>query len=159
MKRINLFLVSLGAAIIILAQCVKMQDNESDMANLLKTIEGFDKAWDDYDMGKALEFYSEHAIYLQQNREMMKGMAAIKKFYNSPSPKPEKWNLNRNKVEIKLEGNLAYEVVDQIITAKAEGSDLSSIPNKYIHIWEKQKDGTWKLKIDMNNSNQPPPEN
>ena len=27
----------------------------------------------------------------------------------------------------------------------------TTVLNKYIHIWKKQKDGSWKVLIDMNN--------
>jgi ketosteroid isomerase-like protein len=46
---------------------------------------------------------------------------------------------------------MAYEIVNQIVTFKLKEQESQTILNKYIHIWEKQKDGSWKVLIDMNN--------
>ena len=57
----------------------------------------------------------------------------------------------RDKIDIKVEGKLAYEIVNQIATVTNDHQETVKYLQKYIHIWKKQEDGKWKVIVDMFN--------
>jgi ketosteroid isomerase-like protein len=85
---------------------------------------------------------------------MLRGREAIRKAFEIEQ-KYEKLEFKRDKVEVSKKGNMAYEIVNQTVSFKYLNLDPQVEINKYIHIWEKQKDGSWKVLIDMNNSRKP----
>jgi uncharacterized protein (TIGR02246 family) len=109
-----------------------------------------DDAWNALDVNKIVGMFAENGTVLNNNSEMLRGREAIRKSFEI-EPKYEKFEFKRDKVEVKMEGNMAYEIVNQIVTFKLKEQESQTILNKYIHIWEKQKDGSWKVLIDMNN--------
>ena len=52
------------------------------------------------------------------------------------------WKKDREYLEIRVEGNIAYDV-------------FTTEKFKALHIWEKQSDGSWKIKYDMGMLNDP----
>ena len=43
------------------------------------------------------------------------------------------------------------------MTVQPEGMDPVEIPGKYVVVWRKAEDGTWKLHVDIFNTNVPTP--
>ena len=153
MKKIAVFF----CACIILFGCnhspkvdTSKQNEKTDMNQLMSAISENDNAWNALDVNKIVGMFSENGTVLNNNSEMLRGREAIRKSFEI-EPKYEKLEFKRDKVEVKMESNMAYEIVNQIVTFKLKEQESQTILNKYIHIWEKQKDGSWKVLIDMNN--------
>jgi uncharacterized protein (TIGR02246 family) len=125
--------------------------NDSTMDQLLSTITANDKAWDNLDVEKIVGMFAENGTLLNDNSEMLRGKEAIKKSFETLQ-KTQKIEFKRDKVEVSLKGNMAYEIVNQTVSFQYQGKEPQTELNKYIHVWEKQKDGSWKVLIDMNNS-------
>jgi uncharacterized protein (TIGR02246 family) len=130
--------------------CTSKQNEKTDMNQLMTAISENDDAWNALDVNKIVGMFAENGTVLNNNSEMLRGREAIRKSFEI-EPKYEKLEFKRDKVEVKMEGNMAYEIVNQIVTFKLKEQESQTILNKYIHIWEKQKDGSWKVLIDMNN--------
>jgi len=154
MKRNCLFLFIYLLLAVICLSCTSKKNEKSDMDQLLSVIAEFDIAWNNMNVEKIVEIFAEDGTFLGDGSEMLRGRDAIRKAFEMGSM-PEKIEFKRDKVEVKIEGNIAYEIVNQIVTSKYKDKESKTLLNKYIHIWKKQKDGSWRVLIDMNNMRTP----
>jgi uncharacterized protein (TIGR02246 family) len=113
-----------------------------------------DNAWNSFDVNKIAGMFAEEGTLLNDNSEILKGREAIRQSLEAWQ-KPTEFSFKRDKVEIKMEGNIAYEIVNQFVTFKYENQESQTEYNKYIHIWKKQGDGSWRVLIDMNDRRTP----
>jgi ketosteroid isomerase-like protein len=60
------------------------------------------------------------------------------------------------KAEMAGSGDLGYTYGNYVFTAKNKEGKLVSSYGKYTSIWKKQKDGQWKVVVDMGNSSPDP---
>jgi ketosteroid isomerase-like protein len=60
------------------------------------------------------------------------------------------------KAEMAASGDLGYTYGNYIYTAKNKEGKLVANYGKYTSIWKKQKDGQWKVVVDMGNSSPDP---
>jgi uncharacterized protein (TIGR02246 family) len=125
------------------------QKDTSEMTKFLAAVDAFDKAWDALDADKIVALFAEDATFLSENAPLLRGRKAIRESFSGP--RPEKLTFKRDKVEVRVEGDFAYEIVKQVVDSQMKGQAPTTTFNKYIHIWKKQKDGSWKVLIDMNN--------
>ena len=146
-------LVSFLIAIMCLS-CTSKQNEKREMDKLLSAISENDNAWNNLDVDKIVGMFAENGTLLNNNSEMLRGREAIRKSFENLQ-KTEKLEFKRDKVEVTLKGNMAYEIVNQTVSFKYQDKEPQTEINKYIHVWEKQKDGSWKILIDMNNMRKP----
>ena len=140
-----LFSICLSSPVLLAQAKVK----RGEMDKLRSAVDGLADAYNRLDVDKILGLYAEDATYLIEDAEMLRGKEAIRKYFSEALP--EKVQCKRDIIDLKIEGNLAYEIVNQVVTVQMKGQAAQTIPNKYIHIWKKQKDGSWKVLIDMFN--------
>jgi len=60
------------------------------------------------------------------------------------------------KAEMSASGDLGYTYGNYVYTAKNKDGKLVANYGKYTSIWKKQKDGQWKVVVDMGNSSPDP---
>jgi ketosteroid isomerase-like protein len=60
------------------------------------------------------------------------------------------------KADMSASGDLGYTYGNYIFTAKNKGGKVVVNHGKYTSIWKKQKDGQWKVVVDMGNSSPDP---
>jgi ketosteroid isomerase-like protein len=60
------------------------------------------------------------------------------------------------KAEMAASGDLGYTYGNYIFTAKNKDGKVVANYGKYTSIWKKQKDGQWKVEVDMGNSSPDP---
>jgi ketosteroid isomerase-like protein len=60
------------------------------------------------------------------------------------------------KAEMAVSGDLGYTYGNYVYTAKNKDGKLVANYGKYTSIWRKQKDGQWKVVVDMGNSSPDP---
>jgi uncharacterized protein (TIGR02246 family) len=150
----SLFIFVLPALLCL--SCNSKQKEQHDFDQLNVTITQLDNAWNNLDIEKIVGLFAEDGTLLNDQSEMLRGRDAIRKSFEMS--KPEKLEFKRDKVEVKMDGNFAYEIVNQVVTIKNKDEESKTFLNKYIHIWKKQKDGSWRVLIDMNNMRTPPSE-
>lgn len=123
-----------------------------EMQKLKEAIEDFKGAINSPDPEKMEEIWTDDAIFMPQGFEIIKGKKEV----------VEVWKRNikngfRTKdqkiIEIEISGDTGYEVATHFWTVKKEGEEIKWHSSKYVHIWKKQKDGKWKLHLDIWNVN------
>ncbi|WP_411827861.1 YybH family protein [Luteolibacter sp. AS25] len=126
------------------------RDNETELDSLTAAINEYESAWSSGDFLKVESFFTVDAKRLHTEPEVW-DRAAIKRYFeekaaevskNPETNPPADWKAGRKYIEIRVEGDIAYDI-------------FTTDSFKAMHIWERQADGSWKIKYDMGILNQP----
>jgi len=99
-------------------------------------------------------YYAQDAIVNPANAPAIKGHDAIIAFLkNSPPISDVKVDL----LEINGAGNIAYVYGAYTMVFTGPGGKPVSDKGKYVEVWKRQADGSWKVIIDTSNSDLPLP--
>lgn len=108
-------------------------------------------------LDKSVAFFDEKGAMLASNAPIADSKEAISKlltgFFALPDLKIS-WHVDR--ADVARSGDLGYTSGAYEMTFKdATGKPLSD-KGKYVTVWKKQKDGTWKVLLDIFNTDLPP---
>jgi uncharacterized protein (TIGR02246 family) len=110
------------------------------------------------DVEAYLSFFAEDALVLPPNAPMLTGKESMRKGLSEEMANPGfalSWQAS--KAEASRGGDLAYSIGTYQVTMKdAKGKPVTD-RGKYMTVWKKQPDGTWKGLVDMANSDLPAP--
>ncbi|MGJ8640487.1 MAG: YybH family protein [Opitutaceae bacterium] len=139
--------------VILMLAGVGCRDQAADMVALESAINEYESAWASGDFLKVESFFTDDAQRLHTEPEIW-DRAEIRRYFkeraaeagNSPRAEtPTDWKAGREYIEIRIEGDIAYDI-------------FYTDTFKAMHIWERQTDGSWKIKYDMGILNQSPEE-
>lgn len=123
---------------------------EADMA--------FEAAARTGNMETAMSMHTDDAMVFPPGQPMVSGQAALRALWTDMMSAPGfsiSWQVSGTSAA--ASGDLGYSWgTAQITMSGPDGMPMSS-QEKYVTIWRKQADGTWKVAVDMFNSNAPPP--
>lgn len=124
----------------------KATDNALALAN------ASEKDWAAY----AKAYYAPDAVILPPNASAVKGHEAIVSFFDSFPPLSD---VKFEQVEMDGIGGLAYVWGTYSLKMLPTGAETPiQDSGKFIEIWRKQKDGSWRVTLDIFNSDLPLPE-
>jgi uncharacterized protein (TIGR02246 family) len=115
---------------------------------------GYVEAYNRGDAAAAADFYTEDAKVLANNMEMVSGKQAIQEFWKTAMEMGVK-KMNLETVEVGYDGNLAYERGVSIVNIEPEGEQARTEKGKYLTVLKRQPDGSWKVAVDIWNSDSP----
>ena len=104
-----------------------------------------------------LAFFAEGAAELAPNTPMAKGKDALRKTWSQMMTSPGfaiSWQPTT--VEASRGGDLGYSLGTYSLTMHDPTGKPVTDRGKYVTVWKKQADGTWKVIADIFNSNLPP---
>jgi ketosteroid isomerase-like protein len=101
-----------------------------------------------------LALYSAEAILMPPNHPAVQGKAPIQAWMQAYPPIS---NLQEQSLELEGQGNLAYERGTYSMTVAHVGAASTEDQGKYLTIWRKEADGSWKISRAMFNSDLPLP--
>ncbi len=96
--------------------------------------------------------YTEDARLLPPNSEMIEGREGIETFWGGGFQMGIK-DVVLTTVDVLGMGELVCEIGRYDLTIQPEGQDPIKDNGKYLVVWKKAMDGTWKLHVDIWNSN------
>jgi len=104
------------------------------------------------DLDKAVSFYADDAMILPEKAPALKGNENIRKNWAPllalPGPGLS-WQTSS--LDVARSGELAYETgTYNFVTTDNEGKSTDN-KGKYLVIWKKQSDGSWKVAVDTDN--------
>jgi uncharacterized protein (TIGR02246 family) len=129
-------------------------DNMTMKKNFDQMNDKFGKALMSGDYNTIANFYTDDAISLPSYEPMWRGKSAILEGNKKDFESGTKYNsFKARATDVFNSGDLTYEVGTYEISftmpnMKHEMTDHG----KYLNIWQKQSDGSWKLKVDTWNS-------
>ena len=134
------------------------QTKEEIMAKVQNTNNEMAKAMVAGDSEKGLSFYDEDAISLPNYAPMVKGIEAIKKSNEEMMKSGMKFKSFEFKtLKVKICDNQITEIgTYKMSMTMPEMPESIEDTGKYVNIWEKQSDGSLKIKVEMWNTDKMP---
>jgi ketosteroid isomerase-like protein len=101
------------------------------------------------------QYLTDDALQLPARRKPIQGRSNI---YDNMKENQDKYTLNWSPqyAEVSKSGELGYTWGTYTLTFVDEAGEEQKSYGKYLNIWKKQKDGTWKVSVDMGNESPKP---
>jgi ketosteroid isomerase-like protein len=149
-------LLALTVGVLLIALAVfdgKSNENlESEREKLLAT----DKHWSELDLEEQLTFLAEDAIYLGEGVPLVSGKEAITQAWRQEEQLPGfSLTWQPDSAEISTSGELGYTFGSNEVNLINATGVRTTTKGKYVTIWRKQSDGSWKVVVDITNSDGP----
>jgi uncharacterized protein (TIGR02246 family) len=107
------------------------------------------------DLDKAVSFYADDALILPEKAPVVSGTENIRKNWAPLLAQPGpglSWQTSS--LDVARSGELAYETgAYNFVTTDKKGKS-TDYKGKYLVVWKKQSDGTWKVAVDTDNPDQ-----
>jgi uncharacterized protein (TIGR02246 family) len=110
------------------------------------------------DLDRYVSFYAADAVLFWPGRPMVRGRAAIREFMQALLSMPA-FSLSFETVEVHVSraGDLAYSYGTNRVSLVGPNGKRVTDRGKYLTVYRKQADGTWKVVADIGNSDLPAP--
>ena len=95
--------------------------------------------------------YTSDAIALPPDSEMIRGNEAIGEFWKGARNSGIS-SATLTTVDVGRSGDVAYEVGTVSLTMQAAANGQTTAASKYVVVWKRQADGSWKLHRDIWNN-------
>ena len=133
-----------------------------DIEGLKKTVDDFNAATIEAmltnDHEKNSMFYADDAIEMPPNEPAIKGKENIMAWAEKSSQSGVKVTAAKfTPMDVNAAGDIGYEIGDYDMTLQIPPIGEVRDTGKYIAIFKKQQDGSWKVYAETWNSNTPPP--
>ncbi|MFZ0735683.1 MAG: DUF4440 domain-containing protein [Candidatus Acidiferrales bacterium] len=116
------------------------------------------KAYDTRDVEKAVAFCDEQGSMLAPYTPIATGKPAIAKLIAFEFSLPDfRFTRHPDTAGVARSGELGYTSGTYIVNFSEPSGKLIADKGKYLTIWKKQADGSWKVLFDMFNTDMPPP--
>ena len=125
------------------------------MQGIQTTIEQFVQALARGDAAGCAGVYPEDGKLLPTNSPMLTGRQAIQEFWQGAIDMGVK-SATLQTLELDEQGDTAIEIGAYTLDIQPEGADAIKDIGKYIVVWKRQSDGSWKWAVDMINTDLPP---
>ena len=128
----------------------------ADEAALRKLDDEWSRAAGSRDVEKTISYYSDDAVVMPPNIPTLTGKEPIRSLWNSMLGSPSfsgGWKVS--KVDVARSGDLAYVSGNYEFNEKDNSGKPLTDKGKYLEIWKKQTDGSWKCVADMFSSDLP----
>jgi uncharacterized protein (TIGR02246 family) len=110
------------------------------------------------DLEKYVSFYADDAVLFWPGAPMVTGRAAIREFMRAFLSMPAfALSFTTAAVEVSGAGDLAYSYGTNRVTLVAPDGRRMNDRGKYLTVYRKQPDGTWRVVADIGNSDLPAP--
>jgi ketosteroid isomerase-like protein len=152
----SLWRLAAVAAVLSLTACGSREAPDTRGADE-KTIRGRETAWskaaETKDLENYLAFYAEEAVSLPPGRPALSGWNEIGGAVLPLFKDPAFWlTFQTRRVEAARSGDLAFTSGVYAMTWTGDNKRPVSETGKYVRIWKKQFDGSWKVTLDIYNS-------
>jgi ketosteroid isomerase-like protein len=124
-----------------------------DTADTLRQLEAdFMKAAAERGSQGYMSYYAEDAVEVPNGEAIMQGKANIAKTMSFLDNKDNQLTWSPVGADISASGDLGYTYGNYEFRAKDKEGKPVLEHGKYTSIWKKQKDGSWKVVLDMGNA-------
>lgn len=132
---------------------------QADVKNEENAVRQADMEWSkaaaSKDVDKVVSFYTEDGAVYAPNAPIAAGRPAIKVAWTGMVNLPGFMvNWVPSRVEVARSADVAWSTGTYTMTSNVPGSTATD-HGKYVAVWKKQQDGSWKVQADMFNSDLP----
>jgi uncharacterized protein (TIGR02246 family) len=126
---------------------------KADEAAIRAASADWTKASQARDLDKAVSYYAEDAVFFVDKGALVKGKNSIRMAWKDfLAPTAPVLSFTTSFVEVARSGDIAYEYGTAEFTTTDKKGKPSVEKGKYVTVWRKQPDGSWKAIIDIDNS-------
>jgi len=121
---------------------------------LLQVERDFDRATAEYGAEGWASFFAEEGMMFPAGRDIVAGKDAILDLMGTAFSDPQyslRWEPDG--VQVAASGDLGYTFGHYVFTGTDQEGHLIGGTGKYVSIWKKQGDGTWKVVVDIGTPN------
>ena len=135
---------------------------QNDMSKLKSTFQQLENEWSKAylagDANTLASMYTDDAYSMPENAPMMKGRDKILSGNKKEMQSGVKYaSLTAKTLDVYGSGDIAYEIGTYSLTfIPPNMTESVTDKGKYLDVWQKQADGSWKIKADIWNSNVSP---
>jgi len=131
-------------------------DIEAEKASLLEVDREFNDATAAEGLDGWVRFFAEDGTMFPQGSPPVRGHEAIRALM-SPAFDLEGFSLTWEPVEAEVseDGSLGYTHGTFEMFVPGEDGEVTSTTGKYLTVWRKQSDGSWKVAADIGNNDPP----
>ena len=151
MTRLSTIVLALAFGLALTAPAGAHSPRESIEAVLT----AFAAAFNGGDGAGVAALYTDDAALLPPGGQRVDGRAAVLTFWQGAID-GGLTNISLRTIEVEANGNLAYEVGTFSLQAPGEDGQPVTAEGKYVVVWKKGADGTWRLHRDIWNMTPPP---
>ena len=146
MQGLRSILTAAGAVVLLVsAPCALAADADAMAKALTRLDDDWSKAAATRDVDRVASFYAEDAVAYPPSEPIAKGRPAAKKVWAAYFADPTfaiSWKTVH--AEVSASGDLGYTVGTFEDSSKGPDGNVVNGKGKYVCIWRKQKDGSWK---------------
>ncbi len=122
-------------------------------AETLRDLEAeFMKAAAEHGSQGYMSYYAADAVELPNGADILQGKDAIAKTMGFLDQKDNHLTWTPVYADMAASGDLGYTYGTYVFTSRDKNGNPIEEHGKYVSIWKKQKDGSWKVVLDMGNS-------
>ena len=137
---------------------IKMNNQEQNVKSIRELERKAREAAKAKNLDQYVSFYDEHAVLLWPGTPMVTGRAAIRKFMQVFFSMPDfSLSFETTRVEVSSAGDFAYTCGTNKVTLVSPDGKKMKDSGKYLTVYRKRSDGTWKVVADTGNSDLPAP--
>jgi len=146
--------ITLGPILAVVA-CTPAQqiDTQAELSALRNVAESYQQAASAKDAAAVVTFYADEAIMVPPNAQRVEGIENVRnyRFGFIETPGVE-LSFEIVRAEVSQSGDMGWTIALAHITiARPEGPPGRDLVRDF-HVWKKQQDGSWKIVVDMWNS-------
>src|SRR5712692_1812518 len=149
------FIVALGGC----AQAPRTlpDTREADLRAVRETDAAKMRAWADKDADKIAFFFADDATHFSPNRPALKGRQSIRETFKERQADPSRTvSAEATSIEVSRGGDLAYGIgVYTATSTDPKTRKVMTEKGRYVTVYEKQPDGSWKGVVNMDNAEAP----
>ena len=157
MKRsIVLFVLAIGLAVASLQTAAAQTDksNDANIAAARKAIDAGNVEWiagqKAGDADKMASLFDRDGSQFGAKGRVIRGRKAIHdRFAENFKASGPALDFTIATLEVWLVDDLAYETGNYTLKLQPKGKDVASFAGKYVTIWKRQRDGSWKIWVDF----------
>ena len=101
--------------------------------------------------------YTDNAIAMMPGMAAMRGRAAIVDGFKQMGESMTLTAAAFNTDDVMIAGDMAVETGTYTMSMTPKGGKSMDDKGKYLTVWKRQADGSWKVERDINNTDMPPP--
>ena len=111
------------------------------------------------DLHAIVAFYADDAVLLPAAEPAVSGKSAIREEWHHILSIPDFASKSAlTHLDIAASGDLGYTAGTYVATLRGEDGNIVTEPGKWVSVWKRQGDGTWRIVVDTYNTDIPPPD-
>ncbi|MBK7631897.1 MAG: nuclear transport factor 2 family protein [Ignavibacteriales bacterium] len=150
-------LFSLLITLLVFSSSLFAQDVEKVKVKIEAMNKAYTQAMIDNDVDKMMSMYSDDIISMPSYQPTVKGLTKVRELSELQANSGWKTtHFEMNMTDIMLAGNLAIEIGNYNMKMSGPNAPEWADYGKYLTVWEEQKDGSMKIKVETWNTDTNP---